>query len=149
MEPGVWLMTDHIADGWAWLSNGTDYLKVFVENIFWTPVFMPEMEHYEGGINIGLDLSKFWIVVKLNGVWLDTNTKYNNFVIYMKSWQQANTLQVEIVRNTSSNKEKLDGTNTIFPVLMSKGLIDINKMPEDQEKYRIDSIPLEQRGTAS
>lgn len=142
-------MTDYIADGRLWLSNETDYLKVFCEHIFWTPVTMPEMEHYEGGINLGYDLSKRWIVIKAVGVWLNTNTKYENYVAYMNTWQQANTLRVEIIRDGSNNKVKCDGTNTVYPVLLVGGHKDFEKMPENQQKYRIESITLEQRGTAS
>lgn len=111
-------------------------------------MFMPEIEHYEGGINIGWDLAKFWLNVKLVGVWLDTNTKYESFVSNVKSWQQARTLQIEISRN-GTDKAKLDGTNTIFPVLVMGGLKDMEKMPADQQKWKIASINLEQNGSAS
>lgn len=110
---------------------------------------MPEIEHYEGGINLGYDLAKLWVVVKATGVWLDTNTKYENFVSYIVSWQQAGTLQVEVIRDGSNNKVKCDGTNTVFPVLMTKGLQETEKMPENQQKYRISTLILEQKSTAS
>lgn len=142
-------MTVHIADGRLWLGNGTDYLKVFCEHIFYTPVFKPEMEHYEGGISFGVDLSVFYLVIKATGIWFDTNTKFENFVSYIKTWQQANTLQVEVIRDSSDNKVKLDGTNTVFPVLVVGGLKEFEKMPENQQLYRMGSIILEQRGTAS
>ena len=122
---------------------------MFSKRIFWTPIFLPEIEHYEGGINIGYDLGKFFLVIKATDVWLNTNTKYEDFVSYIKSWQQANTLQVEIVRNSSNDKVKLDGTHTIYPVLITKGLSKIEKMPGDQQKYRINNISMEQKGSAS
>lgn len=143
-------MTIHISDGWLWLSNnGVDYLKVYCQHIFWTVVFIPEIEHYEGGVNIGFDLGKTYVVIKANGVWLNTNTKYENFVSYITSWQQANTLQVEVLRNSSSDKVKLDGTNTVFPALITKGLNETEKMAGDQEKYMISNLTLEQNGSAS
>lgn len=142
-------MTDHIADGRLWISNGTDYLKVFCEHIFWTPVFEPDVEHFEGGINFGFDLSKFFVVIKASGIWLETITKHDNFINYLKAWQQANTLQVEIVRDGSNNKLKLDGTNTVYPVLLVGGLKESEKMSGDQQKFRIGSITLEQSGVAS
>ena len=142
-------MTDHIPDGWLWLSNGSDYLKLFCEHIFWIPMYMPDIEHHEGGVNIGFDLSKFWVVIKASGVWLNTNTKYENFSSYLKTWQQANILQVEIIRDGSNNKVKLDGTNTVYPVLVVGGLKELEKMPGDQQKYRLGNLTLEQNGTAS
>lgn len=143
-------MTDHISDGRAWISNGTDYLKVFVEEILWTKMFEPELEHHEGGANIGFDLAKNYIIVKLQGIWLDTATKHDEFISYITSWQQANTLQIEVVRDGSSNKIKMDGTNTIFPVLIRKpGLVDITKEKGNQQVFKIGSIALEQRSTAS
>ena len=143
-------MTNHIEDGRLWLSNnGVDYLKVYCQNIFWTLVFMPEIEHYEGGVNIGFDLGKKFVIIKATGVWLDTNTKYENFVSYITAWQQANTLQVEVSRNTSNDKVKLDGSYTAFPVLITKGLNEMEKMAGDQQKYMISNLTIEQNGSAS
>ena len=137
-----------INDGYLWFGNGTDYLKVFCEHILYSNLVGPELEHYEGGVNLGFDLSKEWVVIKAVGVWLDTNTKYENFVSNIKSWQKANTLQVEVIRD-GTNKVKIDGSSTIYPVLMTKGLNEIEKMPGNQEKFLIDSIVLEQNGSAS
>ncbi len=111
-------------------------------------MYMPEMEHHEGGINLGWDLSKKWVVIKATGVWLNTDTKYENFVIYMTTWQQANTMQVEIIMD-GTNKVKIDGTNTIYPVLCTKGLQETEKMPENQEIFKINNLNFEQRGAAS
>lgn len=142
-------MTDYIDKGWLWLSNGTDYLKVYCEHIYWTEIYAPEIEHKEGGLNFGFDLNLYYIMVKVKGVWLESNTEKNNFSKYIKSWQQSNTLQIEVVRNSSDNKEKLDGTNTVFPVLIVGGLKEFEKMPGDQEKYKCSGITFEQNGTAS
>lgn len=142
-------MVDYISGGWCWLSNGSDYLKLKCEGILWTAVHLPEIEHYEGGINIGFDLSKYYIIIKLIGVWIESNADMVDFLSYTKTWQQANTLQVEIIRNSSNNKEKLDGTNTVFPVHIVGGAKDWKKMLGDQEKYRCESIKLEQSGTPS
>lgn len=141
-------MVDIIDKGWAYLSNGTDYLKVYCQHILITPVFMPEVEHYEGGVNIGYDLARFWLNIKLVGVWVQSNTEYEAFVSNIKSWQQANTLRIEISRD-GTNKAKLDGTNTIFPVLVMGGLKEMEKMPYDQQIWKTNSITLEQNGSAS
>ena len=141
-------MTVIINDGYLWFSNNVDYLKVFCQHILYSNLVGPELEHYEGGVNLGFDLSKEWVVIKAVGVWLDTNTKYENFVSNIKSWQKANTLQVEVIRD-GTNKVKIDGSSTIYPVLMTKGLNEIEKMPGNQEKFLIDSIVLEQNGSAS
>ena len=131
------------------MSNSTDYLKVYCELILYSDLVDPEMEHYEGGINIGYDLSKGWLIVKAQGVWFETVAKHDNFRSYIKTWQQANTLQIEVTRNNSNDKIKMDGTNTVFPVLVMKGLIDGKKMPGEQQIYKIDQITFEQRSTAS
>ena len=141
-------MTVIINDGYLWFSNNVDYLKVFCEHILYSNLVGPELEHYEGGVNLGFDLSKEWVVIKAVGVWLDTNTKYENFVSNIKSWQKANTLQVEVIRD-GTNKVKIDGSSTIYPVLMTKGLNEIEKMPGNQEKFKIEGIILEQNGAAS
>lgn len=123
---------------------------MFCGHIFWTPIFVPTIEHYEGGVNLGYDLGKFFIVIKLQNIWLDSNAKIVNFLTYIKTWQQANTLQIEIQRNSGGDKEKLDGSNTIYPILITGGgLKEIEKMPADQEVYQIKNITAEQRGTAS
>ena len=141
-------MTVIINDGYLWFSNNVDYLKVFCEHILYSNLVGPELEHYEGGVNLGFDLSKEWVVIKAVGVWLETNTEYVNFVSNIKSWQKANTLQVEVIRD-GTNKVKIDGVNTIYPVLMTKGLNEIEKMPANQEKWRIEGIIVEQNGAAS
>ncbi len=141
-------MTVIIDDGYLWFSNNVDYLKVFCQHILYSNLVGPELEHYEGGVNLGFDLSKEWVVIKAVGVWLDTNTKYENFVSNIKSWQKANTLQVEVIRD-GTNKVKIDGSSTIYPVLMTKGLNEIEKMPANQEKWRIEGIILELNGTPS
>ena len=141
-------MTVIINDGYLWFSNNVDYLKVFCEHILYSNLVGPELEHYEGGVNLGFDLSKEWVVIKAVGVWLETNTEYVNFVSNIKSWQKANTLQVEVIRD-GTNKVKIDGVNTIYPVLMTKGLNEIEKMPANQEKWRIEGIIVEQNGSAS
>ena len=142
-------MTVYIDSGWAWISNSVDYLKVFVETIYWTEIYAPEIEHKQGGLNFGFDLSLYYIVVKLMGVWVESVTEKNDFSSYIKSWQQANTLQIEVVRNNSNDKEKLDGTNTILPCLVVGGLKEFEKMRGEQQKYRCQSITLEQNGTMS
>lgn len=142
-------MTDYISGGWLWLSNGTDYLKVKCEMIVWNVITKPEIEHKEGGMNFGFDLNIYYVIIKAMGLWIESNADMVDFLAYTKSWQQANTLQAEVVRNSSNNKEKLDGTNTVFPVLMSGGTKQIKKMSGDQEKYRIEELNLEQNGTPS
>ena len=122
---------------------------MYCEHIYWTEIYAPEIEHKEGGLNFGFDLSLYYIIVKLTGIWLESNTEKNNFSKYIKLWQQANTLQIEVVRNSSDNKEKLDGTNTIFPMLVVGKIGEIEKMRGDQEKYKIKNITFEQNGTAS
>lgn len=121
---------------------------MFCEHILYSNLVGPELEHYEGGVNLGFDLSKEWVVIKAIGVWLQTNTEYENFVSNIKSWQKANTLQVEVLRD-GTNKVKIDGTNILYPVLMTKGLNEIEKMPENQEVFKIETIALEQNGAAS
>lgn len=141
-------MTNHIDDGWLWITNGTDYLKVFCEHIVWNEVYKPDVEHYEGGVNFGWDLSKYYVIVKAMGVWLNTATKKDNFSSYVKTWQQANTLKIEISKD-GTNKVPLDGTNTTFPMLIVEGLKEIEKMPGTQQVYRIGDITFEQNGTPS
>ena len=115
----------------------------------WTSVMNPEIEHTEGGINFGFDLSLYYIKIKLMGIWIESNADMVDFQTYTKSWQQSNDLQIEIVRNSSDDKEKLDGTNTVFPVHITGGTKEIKKMAGDQEKYRIEEVNLEQSGTPS
>ena len=117
--------------------------------ILYSNMVDPEMEHYMGGGNVGYDLGAFWLVIKCQGVWLDTVQKHDDFLSYIKSWQQAGTLQIEVSRNNSNDKIKMDGTNTVFPVLYMKGLKDVKKMPGEQQIFKIAQITFEQRGIAS
>lgn len=142
-------MPTYILGGWLWLHNGNDYLKIKCEGIFYTLMFEPEIEHKAGGVNIGWDLALKYVVVKAVGLWIESNADQVDLLTYLTTWQQANTLKVSVQRNSSSDLEKMDGTNTNFPCHISGGIKEVNKMKGDQQKYRVSEIQLIQSGTAS
>jgi len=141
-------MTDHINDGWLYFTNGTDYLKVFCQKISWSPVYEPTTQNLAGGVNIGFDMGTFYLKISAQKIWLNTNTKYENFMTYTKSWQQADSLKIEVSRN-GTNKIKLDGTHTTFPCHIMGDMRNIQKMPGNQDVYFIEGVNLIQTGTAS
>lgn len=139
----------YISGGWLWLHNGTDYLKIKCEGILYTLMFEPEVEHKQGGVNLGWDLATKYVIVKAVGLWIESNADQVDLLSYSTTWQQANTLKVSVQRNSSADMEKMDGTNTIFPCHIVGGIKEVAKMLGDQEKYRTSEITVVQTGTAS
>lgn len=141
-------MTDIVVDGWLWLTDGVDYLKLQCKVIMWDFMLDPVISHYFGGSHFGYDLGKRWLVVKAEEILIKSHIDYSNIVDYLKDWQAAGTITLSVVRNSSNNKIELDGDNTDFTVLIKKpGFKGMEKLsPGDQDKYGIGSITFEQSG---
>lgn len=110
-------------------------------------IFNPDITHYEGGGNFGIDLDKEWIQVNVKRIIFDTRAKKNIFLQKLKDWK--NTLQLSIQIDTAGTLDELDGTNTVFPV-KSYGANKIDKIAGKNGTYwEVGSCRFEQSGTAS
>ena len=144
-------MVDIIIDGWLWVTNGSDYLKLGTEEILWDIMVDPKIEHYYGGAHLGYDLEKKWLVLKVIGIKIKSHANYASIVSNLMAWQVAGSMILSVVRNTSNNKITFDGSNSNYPVLIKKpGLKQMQKVsPDNQDRYRIETLTFEQTGTAT
>lgn len=117
-------MTVVVAEnGWLIISDGgSNSMELLYGKAEVNPVFDPIVNVYEGGSILSYDLGKFSLEFKFTNVWLTTDTNYENFLKYLKDWQQANTLTIAI-KKTASTYIALEGTGygTSFTVVCPAG----------------------------
>jgi len=137
-------MTVLINKGWLHISNGTDEMKVYFSEASGNIMRDPKFKHYEGGTNIRYDLGKNWLEIQVKDIWFDSHDDLKTFIDKINEWQEAGTLTVGIIRNSSGNhvEFKGDGNGTTFSMLMpSGGLQGITKISRgDQQIYVIRSL---------
>lgn len=143
-------MANLIEDGWLHLSDGSDTMKLACRTIKWDTIFQPDISHYEGGFSFGYDLGTNWVMIKVSGIIFKTNADLTIFQTKLSAWQVAGTIRLSVQRKAAGTLETLDASNTIFPVLASKGYSDVTKIEgEDGEHYEVGKIQFEQSGIAS
>lgn len=142
-------MTVLINDGWLWLSNGTDTMKLACRQISYDHPRAPEITHYEGGISFGYDLDLEFIIVKASGIILTNNADMVIFNDKINDWLKTAPITLQLQRNTGGSFEKFDGTNTTLTVL-SKGSSGIQKIAhEDGVTYEVTKMEFEESGARS
>ncbi len=143
-------MATLIDDGWLYLTNGTNIMKLACREISYDLIRSPDISHEVGGLSYGYDLGEKYIIVKVSGILLKSNANKNTFVSTFNTWLDAGSIDLKIQRNTSVAYEALDGTNTILPVLSPKGLSGIKKIAkENGVVYEIGKVMFEQAGALS
>ena len=136
-----------ISNGWLWINDGTDWLKLFCQEIKVDFKMEPTFQHVEGSFNMGFDMGKRFLVFKARNVMLETHADFSSCIDYLKDWQAAGTFNLEVVRDTSDNKIEWDGDNTSFVVLLKSGFRDMQKIaPEDGTVFKIGLIIFEESG---
>jgi len=138
-------MTDLIDDGWLWLNNGTDYLKLACSQISWTPHLGTSFTHYPGG-NFSVDMGMVYFTFKAKGIQCSTTTKYETIIENLLDWQSSGTFTLEIIKDSSDNKIKPDGTNTSYTVRLQKNGIKKGEKVEfgDGEHCEIKMLSFEE-----
>jgi len=145
-------MTDYLeSDGWAYMYSGSNTLRAYCEHIKIKPIHQTKIKHYEGKINIGIPVAKAYIIFMLEGIWINTIAKVENYILYLKTWLDSGSLNIKIQYNSGGSFLKCDGTNTIFPVAPKDGSLgNIEKISNgDQTILYIDKLILELNGTPS
>jgi hypothetical protein len=143
-------MTVIINDGWLYLSDGTDELKLFVETFKYKYIKKGRLKHYDGGVNLFIPVFKEYLIAVAQGVWLNSVVKVENYSKYLKDWLDGGTFNLKFQYVSGGSYLKLDGDNTIFPVAVKNDLGEIEKISNgDQEFFYVDKLILEQGGTAS
>lgn len=141
-------MTIIINNGWLELTNGTDTLLLYFQELKVDFPMEPTIEHIEGSFNYGFDLSLAYLVFKVKGIIILTHADLTNCIDHLKDWQQANPFTLKIKRNTTPDYIEWDGDNTSFTVLMKTGLREMEKLSRGSidGPYRIGLVIFEQAG---
>jgi len=144
-------MVDRVeTDGWLRLYSGSDTVLVYCESVKYRLVKKGKIIHLDAGVNLFIPVFKQYVEVQATGLWINTNAKIVNYQLYLSTWLNSGSINVKIQRDTSSNFEKMDGTNTIFPMAVKNDLGFIEKIGKgDQTIYYVEKLVLEQTGTAS
>lgn len=143
-------MANLINDGWLYLSNGTDDMKLACREIKWDIIRDPEIVHEIGAWNYGYDLGTKFVVLKVSGILFKTNANVNTFNEKFNEWLSSGTITLKVQRNTTGDYEKLDGTYTSFPVLSPKGASGIQKIAKANGTiYEVGKVDFEQAGAAA
>jgi hypothetical protein len=140
-------MTVLITDGWLIIGDGTDSMRLMFEKCKIDWFMEPTIKHYAGGSHVGYTTGKRWLVFKVENIWLTSSSNFDTFTTYITSWQDDGPFDLEIYRDTSSNKITIDG-NTDWDVMIQKnGLKDMQKIGfEDEDIYQIGLLILEEAG---
>ena len=143
-------MATLINNGWLYLSNGIDIMNLACREIKWDIFRDPTISHEVGGLNYGYDLGTKYIIVSVSGILFKNNADVNTFNEKLNSWLDSGPIDLKIQRNTGGAYEKLDGVNTVLPVLSSKGWSGIRKIAkENGVVYEVGKVAFEQSGEIS
>lgn len=141
-------MTIIINNGFLELTDGTDTLLLYFEELKVDFAMDPTIENIEGTTNYGFDLSIAYLVFKVKGIIILTHADLTNCIDYLKDWQQSAPFTLKIRRNTTPNYIEWDGDNTSFLVLMKTGMREMEKLSRGSidGPYRIGMIIFSQAG---
>lgn len=141
------LLTVH--NGWLWINDGSDHLKVYFQVCKGKVIDEPLMlEHYEGGFNFGIGGGKKYLVLLVQNILIPSHADYEIFMANLLSWQEDDDgFTVEVIRDSSNNKIAWDGTNTAYTMMLKSDVDAIEKKaPGDGDVYVIGKLLLEESG---
>lgn len=144
-------MTDYVeSDGFIHFVNGANTVRLYCEKFTWRLVKKPKIYHYDAEINVGIPVYKKYIIATIEGIWINTTSKMDNYLNYLETWLDSGTVNFKFQYTIGGSFQKLDGVNTIFPIMPKNDLGNIEPfIAGDQEYYRIDKVVLELAGTPS
>ena len=143
-------MATLINSGWLYLTNGIDIMKLACRGVKIDSIRDPTITHEVGGLSYGYDLGTEFYLVTVSGILFKNVTDKDTFVEKFNAWLNSGPIDLKIQRKTTGEYEKIDGVNTVLPVLSSKGLGGIQKIAkEDGEVYEVGKTIFEQTGALS
>ncbi|MCP4651715.1 MAG: hypothetical protein GY853_16760 [PVC group bacterium] len=144
-------MADHVeSDAWLHIINGADTIRLYCEKVKWKLMKKGRIKHFDGGINLGIPVFKQYVVLIAEKLWVDSNTKIDNYLNYLNTWLDSGSVTIKLQRKVAGTFQKLDGVNTSFPMMLKNSLGEIEKITfADGEFYTISKLIFEQTGVAS
>lgn len=148
-------MTDYIEDGFLWVSDGSDYLKVQCEKIWYWLVIEPTIKHYNNEGHMFYDLKKRYWMILAEGIWLKTHTDWKDFQKYLLDWHDDGPFYVRVhngdppILNTTEVEFYDAGSyvKVLSMAIAKNGLKRGSKQSVGtQEYWKIESVMFEQAG---
>ena len=140
-------MVDRVeTNGWLILTSGSDTIKLYCESVSWKLIKKGKYKHIKGGVNILIPIYQQWVEVYVNGIWINSNAKIDNYSYYLELWLDSGTFTVQLTYD-GTNYEKFDGTSTSISCGVKGDLGEITNMAHGGgETYYIKKIVFEQGG---
>jgi len=140
-------MATLIDNGWLYLTNGTDIMKLYVKRIVIDDNHLdPFLEHFAGGTNVGFWLGERQIMVKALDIMFITQANAEKFIEKLNAWDYAGVYTLKIQVSATPTYFKIDGVNESISVL-SFGAKEIEKAEKGAgTHYKIASVKFEQAG---
>ena len=140
-------MTVIINDGWLKVDDGSDSMRLMFEQCKIDWFLEPTIKHYAGGAHSGYTTGKRWLVFKVINIWFTTHTKFDDFTTYITSFQDDGAFELEIYRNTDSDKLQIDGNDSWDVMIQKHGIKEMQKYGfENEQIYQIGQLMLEEAG---
>ena len=141
-------MTNYVeSSGWVIFTSGSNSVKVYCENVKWMPIKNGKIKHYDGGVNVFIPVFKEYIMLTLEGIWVDSTSKIENYVKYLSSFLESGTLTTKVTYNDTPSYLELDGDNETLEMAPKSDLGEIEIIGHgNQEIYYIRRLVLEQAG---
>ena len=137
-------MTVIVNNGWLWLTDGTDYLKLRCREVTADLIMKPTFIHAPG-VNFSMDVGTWYWVFKASGVIFNSYTDYTNTLAYLQDWQASAAFTLSVLRNTSENAMAFDGTDTTYTVRLKDGIKGIAKPGnENNTVFEIGALTFEE-----
>ena len=140
-------MTILVDNGWLYLDNTTDQMKLYVKRIVIDDNHLdPNIEHYAGGSNMGFWLGERQIIVKALNIIFITQADAEKFIEKLNAWDYAGAYTLKIIVSATPTYFKIDGVNESIEVL-SYGAKETEKAERGAgTKYKIAMVKFEQAG---
>jgi len=143
-------MTTLIDEGWLYLTNGTNIMRLACRSIQYDRIWEPDHNHEYGGFNYGYDLAKDYFVIKAGGILFNTTAKKDTFEENIALWQQAEAFTLKIQNKTTpATYTKIGGVYTTLKVLGTKGYSGVHKIAGEGEFWIIEKMEFISAGSIS
>lgn len=133
-----------IDNGWLYLTNDVDIMKVYTKRIVIDDVHLdPFIEHFTGGYNMGFWLGERQIIVKALDLMFITQADAEKFIEKLNAWDYAGAYTLRIQVSATPTYFKIDGVNDSISVL-SHGARETEKAERGAgTKYKIAMVKFE------
>lgn len=140
-------MATLIDNGWLYLTNAVDIMKVYTKRIVIDDIHLdPFIEHFAGGYNMGFWLGERQIIVKALDLMFITQATAEKFIEKLNEWDYAGVYTLKIQVSATPTYFKIDGVNDSISVL-SYGAKEVEKVERGAgTKYKIAMVKFEEAG---